>query len=144
MSFGVGKRLAALVLLAFSMIGAKGCDMCDIPWPSYNAPSTSPPETTTPALPWCYTDPPLGCQAVCLGVGDAMLMYCDDPGAGPLEMQFQMDIDGVNDLPGGGCNQGGVGLAITPCTDGIMPVELPNQDHSVCTPPPPGCSSTGC
>jgi hypothetical protein len=28
---------------------------------------------------------------------------------------------------------------VTPCDVGIPPIELAGQDHSVCTPAPPGC-----
>jgi hypothetical protein len=69
---------------------------------------------------------------------------CSDIGASTREGQFAMDVQAAIDtLHAKGlfaCNDAQVGLAsVTPCQDGLPPLEWPNQDHDVCTPPPAGC-----
>ena len=110
-----------------------------IPW------DTGPMVTTPPPpLPYCLTDPPVGCAAQCVGVD--VVGYtdaCSNIEAGPRTMQFVMDVDMyVSDLAAQGgtpCPAENLGVTVTPCADGIQPVEWPNQDHTVCTPAPPGC-----
>ena len=125
----------ALILFACLMIGADDCALTQIGQPV-------PP--TTPAKPYCLTDPPVGCAAVCAGVGvPALTDACSNIEAGPRTMQFKNDVqiylDDVAANGGTPCPTENLGAAVTPCMDGIQPVEWPNQDHAECTTPPPGC-----
>jgi hypothetical protein len=129
--------LVALTIFALLTIGANDCalEMIGKPVPS----------AVMPALPCCYTDPPQGCVAVCLAVGPISFVGCNGPASDALAKQFAMDVNTAQaTLPGDACDEGSIGRGITPCQDGIAPVELPNQDHTVCMSPPPGCSLTGC
>ena len=123
------------------MIGADDCALTQI-----GQPVPPPPPTSTPAKPWCLTDPPVGCGAICLGVGvPGFTDACNNIEAGPRTMQFVDDVNTyVADLAannGQACPAANLGVTVTPCADGIQPVEWPNQDHAECTSPPPGCSA---
>jgi hypothetical protein len=135
----------AIVPFAWLMIGADGS--CN-PWSGWsNPPPAQPPPS--PAKPWCNADPPVGCAAVCVALDDVeFTSACADIGADKKTGQFVKDIQTVVDarhakgLDAYDASQVGMG-AITPCQDGLPPVEWPNQDHEVCTPPPTGCIVVG-
>ncbi len=132
------RNRAALALFGFVMIGADDCNIT-LPWDP-GTPGGSPP----PPMPYCLTDPPVGCAAVCVGVGvQSFTDACSNIEAGPLTVKFEMDVsnavataldNGIEVCPAANLNN-----TMTPCMDGITPVEWPNQDHAECTPAPPGC-----
>jgi hypothetical protein len=128
----------AIVPFAWMMIGAKDCD----PWADWEKPPPAPMPSST--KPFCYTDPPLGCAAICKDV-DLMSWTgpCSNIEAGPQTDLFEKKIEAaVNMAADQGiqlCTASNIGSALTPCMAGITPVEWPNQDHEVCTPAPPGC-----
>jgi hypothetical protein len=133
--------IAATMILFLSGIGA---DNCGVYWPSGGGGSAPPP---APTKPFCLTDPPRGCRAACASLDKPdFTAACDDVAAGPLTAQFEQAMeDKVNKFVAAGgepCNQADLdnGVSVTPCSIGIMPVEWPNQDHDVCTSPPPGCA----
>jgi hypothetical protein len=130
----------AVVLFAWTMIGADGggCALTQIGQPV--PPSAQP----TPALPYCYTDPPRGCAVVCMDVGTPTFApQCANVEAGPRTQSFEDQVDnGLATALDQGveiCPADKLGMELTPCALGITPVEWPNQDHESCTPPPPGC-----
>jgi hypothetical protein len=132
------KRALAIVPFAWLMIGAKDCD----PWAGWSNPP--PTQTPSPSKPFCYTDPPLGCAAVCTGEDNVTFTpACSNVESGPLELDFQNLIMAKVNMylmqDQHVCNPSTIGVTITPCQAGITPVEWPNQDHEVCTPAPPGC-----
>jgi hypothetical protein len=135
----------SLVIFAYSMIGARDCD----PWKDWRNPPPPPPPPPPPqTLPWCNTDPPVGCAAVCVAVDDVELTReCSDIGASTKEQKFakdiQLAIDTLHDKDLDACPESQVGRAVTPCQDGILPEEWPGQDHENCAPPPPGCTVIG-
>jgi hypothetical protein len=69
---------------------------------------------------------------------------CGDIGAGPLTAKFQDDVQMAVDMAAAAgkqlCTGDNLTGRITPCLDGIVPVEWPNQDHSVCMPIPANCA----
>lgn len=130
-------RALAIVPFAWTMIGADDCALTQIGQPV-------PQSSTTPTKPFCFTDPPLGCAAICSDVDVVdWTGACSNVEAGPRTAQFKMDIDNaVSSASAKGvqlCTALNIGAAVTPCMDGITPAEWPNQDHEVCTPSPLGC-----
>jgi hypothetical protein len=134
----------ALVPFALSMLGAQDCVFDQIGKPVPGTPGAQ------PAKPFCYTDPPQGCAAYCQDVDTQdFTPQCANVEAGPREAAFQTFMeDKLNMLLAqgthvcDGTNSGdGVtsGARATPCMFGFSPVEWPNQDHTVCMPPPPDC-----
>jgi hypothetical protein len=104
-----------------------------------------PPPPPPPSKPWCYTDPPVGCVAMCVDVGTIDFIHCDGPAAGPVEAVFEQRVEQLamtqTEQP---CPAGTVGLTVTPCMVGITPqLQPPNQDTTVCTVAPPGCVTGG-
>lgn len=133
------RKTYALVLVPFalSMLGADDCALTQIGQPV-------PPPKTIPTKPYCYTDPPLGCAAICTAVDmPGLTAACSNVDAGPRTAQFEADVNTyLADLAAHGataCPAENLGATVTPCADGIQPVEWPNQDHAECTTPPPGC-----
>ncbi len=135
----------ALVPFAWTMIGADKCTGWG--WTSGNG---QPSPWDPPAMPYCYTDPPQGCSAYCADVDDVELTSaCSNVDAGPRTDDFEATIRAIVNMLTmagtqicDGTNSGdGVtsGVRTNPCQVGIQPVEWPNQDHSVCMSPPPGC-----
>jgi hypothetical protein len=61
----------------------------------------------------------------------------------PLVDTFVKDVQNLYDMAQAQgipvCPAEKIGMAVTPCADGITPVEWPGQDHQVCTPAPAGC-----
>jgi hypothetical protein len=97
--------------------------------------SSTPPPTS--ALPYCYTDPPVGCGVYCAAEDDIRFTQaCAGPASGALTMQFQNDIaTAVQNAMAHGtalCTSSNVGATISPCMDGIVPTEAPSQDHESC------------
>jgi hypothetical protein len=100
-----------------------------------------------PGTNYCYTDPPAGCYAYCVDVqAVGFSNECYGVGQGPLEMQFEQKVQTyVSNLPPAlldsfcpqASNTGS--YHVTPCQQGITPVEYPNQDHGTCVPVPAGC-----
>jgi hypothetical protein len=134
-------RGLALALFAWSMIGAEDCALTQI---GKSAPGKSNPGYQPPPPLFCLMDPPVGCAAGCTGVDQmAFTSACSNVEAGPQEASFEsLIIDKVNALLAQDqhvCNPSTIGVVITPCQAGITPVEWPDQDHGVCTTPPPGC-----
>jgi hypothetical protein len=136
-------QTVAVVLLAVAMIGADtgggGCT-------GTGASSTMSQKTMIPSgpLPYCYEDPPLGCWAICNDVGEAgFTPACSNIEAGMLtdafEAKIQTIINAANAQGVPLCTADNIGATTTPCAVGITPVELANQDHTVCMSAPPGC-----
>jgi hypothetical protein len=135
-----------LVLFAWMAIGADNCDGWG--WsagPTKNTPAPTP----TPALPWCYTDPPQGCAVVCTDptLPPAPNGCCSNPAADVLTMQFLMHVQNAEAQAESATGMTLCSLhpnaIVAPCNDGILPVEWPNQDHASCMPAPAGCT-VGC
>jgi hypothetical protein len=129
----------ALMLFGCMTIGADGS--CN-PWAGWTNPP--PPSTTPPSKPYCYTDPPLGCAAICQDVDTLNFTdACNNIEAGSLTAKFVKDIDAAfnNALNMGThlCTSSNIGATFTPCMAGITPAEWPGQDHTVCMTAPPGC-----
>lgn len=132
-------RALAVVLFAWIALGADGCD----PWARWSNPP--PAQAPSPAKPFCNADPPVGCAVVCAAVDDVEFTgACADIGASSRTQQFMADVqsavDALHAKGQDACSDAQVGMAsITPCQDGLAPLEWPNQDHDVCAPPPAGC-----
>lgn len=132
------KRWKAIVLGLFALTttGAKDCGGGW--WSSSATKSTSPPPEAT--LPFCLSDPPPGCAAVC--TAPDLITFtpaCSSVDAGPRELGFEMTImenAAALMMQGGECT---IGFTVTPCALGLAPVEWPNQDHTVCMSAPAGC-----
>ncbi len=89
----------ALALFGFAMTGAKECTI-DLPWDD-SGNNDAPP----PPPPICLTDPPVGCQAICVIVdpGDTgpppppptpfVVGNCGDEGSGTLAALFTSDVN---------------------------------------------------
>lgn len=93
---------------------------------------------------YCYTDPPVGCAAYCQAVHTIAFTYaCEGPASGAQYEIFRNHVISYLDAQDAQgveiCPQEDLHKYVTPCDVGIPPVELANQDHSVCTPAPPGC-----
>jgi hypothetical protein len=140
------RRACGLLIVPFAwmMLGADDCLQIG------PIGQTAPPSAqSAPALPYCNADPPVGCAAVCVAVDDVELnSACSDIGANTRADQFAMDVQtAIDALHAKGlyaCNDAQVGVAsVTPCQDGLAPLEWPNQDHATCTPPPAGCIVSG-
>jgi hypothetical protein len=134
------KRTWGLRILPFAwaMIGADGGG-CD-PWAGWS----NPPPAAPPSEPYCYTDPPLGCAAVCMDVDVVgWTAPCSNVEAGPqtdaFEAKVQSLLDSANAQSVAVCTADNLGATLTPCMVGINPAEWPNQDHATCTTPPAGC-----
>jgi hypothetical protein len=132
------KRTWGLGILPFawSMIGADGggCNLGT----GYAMPAAPPSE------PYCYTDPPLGCAAVCTDVDVVgWTSPCSNVEAGPrtdaFEAQVQSLLNAANAQSVSVCTADNLGATLTPCMVGITPVEWPNQDPTACSTPPSGC-----
>ena len=127
----------SVMVFALSSIGAKeGC----------SAPSGTQP-TQDPIKPFCYMDPPLNCVAFCIGVDEFVFTpQCNLPASGDLFLLFRAKVESdVADLEAQGiqvCPAADTKHWVTPCNEGIEPVEHPNQDHEVCQPVPPGCPTS--
>ena len=133
----MSSRAVVLCGMAFfaSSIGAKDCA------PVGGGGSAPPP---APQKPFCLTDPPLGCAAFCGDVGlVSFTPQCSNIEASDLEIKFEITVmNSVKQAEAQGaqvCAQANATTFVTPCSIGIFPVEHPNQDHEVCTPPPLNC-----
>jgi hypothetical protein len=92
--------LGPLLLFALLTIGADDCALTQIGKPV-------PPSSTSPALPYCSTDPPLGCVALCIfaptDIPDmppppttpTTTDNCTDPGSGTIAAQFITDVQTI-------------------------------------------------
>jgi len=129
--------ISLAILLFLSAIGADDCVLTQIGKPVPPPPSPS-------SKPFCTTDPPLGCTAVCTDV-DVLDFNpaCHKVEAGPREMAFEQTlnakVDALLQQDQHVCNPSTINVTITPCQAGFTPVEWPNQDHEVCMTAPPGC-----
>jgi hypothetical protein len=126
-------RRYTIAPMLFALASSPGSD-CG--FGSWSAPAT-PATPMTPALPYCYTDPPVGCGVYCAAQDDIRFTQaCAGPASGTLTMQFQNDIaTAVQNAMAHGtdlCTSSNVGATISPCMDGIVPMELPNQSHESC------------
>lgn len=130
----------ALLLFACTAIGANDCALTEI------GKSAPPPPPTT--KPFCQFDPPVGCRAICTGVGAiGFTGACDDISAGPLTEQFRNAIQTriLQAMLAGQtfCTQDDIdtstNISVTPCLVGITPQPNPPESQDVCMNPLPGC-----
>ncbi len=112
-----------------------------------NAP---PPSTSTSSLPWCYTDPPMGCAVLCTGDPTAAPVdngCCNVAAADVRASQFLADVQNAEaqaEAMGDTLCELHPNVVVTPCSDGLPPVLWPNQDPTTCMAPPAGCTIGGC
>lgn len=125
--------LGPLIVFALLTIGADNCALTMIGEPV-------PPR---PQKPFCETDPPYGCIAICVGPDDVALSgNCGDVGAAALTQQFQMDIDmlvqAAQQVGMQFCTPDMMFVTVTPCQVGIIPKQQVTSD--ACMPVPPNCA----
>jgi hypothetical protein len=130
------RRLALLPLVLFALVSI-GAKECSIPWPSYGS-SSNPSGSDEP---WCLFDPPVGCAATCVDVGQpGFTPPCDDISASKLTAQFENAVgQGIVQAFMAGneiCPEGDT-TTVTPCQLGIFPQPNPPEPPDVCTSPPP-------
>ena len=119
------------------MIGAQDCVFDQIGKPV-------PPPPPSSSKPFCNFDPPVGCRAVCVDIGEAgFTPQCGDIGASTLTVQFRNAVgDYIQKSVIAGeplCPPGSENLAITPCAIGITPQPNPPESQDFCMNPLPGC-----
>lgn len=99
--------------------------------------SAAPPPPPAPDIPYCYTDPPVGCGAFC--DADYQVSFseaCGNIEGGELTIQFEdliQNLEAMATMEGKDvCTDANIGATISPCKVGIVPVERANQDHESC------------
>lgn len=128
-----------LVLFAWTMLGADDCALTQIGQPV-------PPPPPASDKPFCQFDPPVGCKAICIGVGEiGFTSQCDDISASTLTVQFKNTVGGlvIQAMMSSQtfCTQDDIddNFTVTPCLAGITPRPNPPESQDVCMNPLPGC-----
>jgi len=129
-------KIAAVLLLASAMTVFDSCGEMQ---------STNDTTVETVAN-CCYTDPPIGCSAVCFGQNvDMQFVGCNNAGAGENAQNFIFEVllaqDKLHKVGAFPCEESNPIRVITPCDISYMPVLNPaNQDLETCSAPALNCS----
>ena len=131
--------VSLFLVMAFfvSSIGAKDC--------AFNRPSpTPPPSDPASDKPFCPTDPPFGCAALCVNVDEvAFSDECAELSAGPMTAQFKENVfEYVQLVHSEGmliCNEpDSLGAFVTPCDLGYVP-SIGTESLDACMLRPQAC-----
>jgi hypothetical protein len=140
----MNNQRALMLTMAFfvSGIGAKGCDFGKIG-------EGQAPAEPAPQKPFCLTDPPSGCMAICVELNQVGFTdNCTLPGSGPRTALFKETVfenvtistaqgmplcDDENELFINSLS------GVTSCAAGYPPQVLQSESLDACAPPPPGC-----